>query len=282
MGNKKNTVFDIFLYVFFVIIGIMMLYPFWYTFVGSIIPQSEYLSKIILLYPSKIDLIAYKQIFQAGDIFRHLFVTAFITVVGTFCSLFVTATAAYALSKEFPGSKLIMNLIVVTMVLIPGLIPTYINLKNLRLINSIWVYILPLLLIVYNFIIMRTAFLAFPQDIEESARIDGCSEFGIFFKIVLPLSKAILATVGLFYAVRLWNTYSESVFFVTNNNLKTIQEYLSRIIMEDPEATAENVRIFSETTKLANVIISVTPILVIYPFLQKYFVKGAMIGSIKG
>jgi putative aldouronate transport system permease protein len=281
-SKKKIEGFDIFLVVFLGLICIIMLYPFWYTFIGSIIPYSEYLSKTFLLFPNKIDLSAYRQIFESGDILRPLFVTAFVTIVGTFLCTFFTATAAYALSKKFPGSALIVNLIILTMVLRPGLIPQYINLKRLGLINSIWVYILPTLIIVYNFVIMRTSFAAFPKDIEESARIDGCSEYGIFFKFVIPLSKAILATVALFYAVQLWNTYSASVFYVTDNKLKTIQEYLSRIIMEDPEANTEEVKIFSETVKLANVIVSVTPILIVYPFLQKYFVKGVMIGSVKG
>jgi putative aldouronate transport system permease protein len=208
-----------------------------------------------------------------------------ITVFGTLYSLLFTAFSAYGLSKKFPGSRLIMILIVFTMFFSGGLIPQYVLYRNLRLINNILVYILPASVNTFNLIVMRTYFMGFVPDIEEAARIDGCSTFGIFFRIVLPLSAPILATIGLFYAVSYWNTFFPSVFFITDNNLRTLQDFLYRIVMV---TDAEDLGLYASKTvsmssvKMATTIMVILPILIVYPLLQKYFVQGATIGAVKG
>jgi putative aldouronate transport system permease protein len=267
---------------------IIMLYPFWQTIVASFMTESEYLTsrfKMIVTMPT---LVSYKQIFEDGTIFIHLRVTFLITIVGTAVALFFTAYSAYGLSKPFKGSKIVMFLIVMTMFIHAGLIPDYMNFKQLGLINSFAVYILPYMINTFYLIIMRSTFMEFPKELEEAARIDGCNDFRIFFTIVLPLSKPILAAMGLFFMVNFWNTYMQSVFFITDKELKTVQEYLQKLIAntQDVEAVmlAESgeTGFTSETIRYANIVLVLLPIVMVYPFLQKYFVKGIMMGSMKG
>ncbi|MBD2845567.1 carbohydrate ABC transporter permease [Paenibacillus sp. IB182496] len=270
------------------LICVVMLYPFWQTVVASFMTEAEYLSsplKLIVLEPT---LAAYKQVFADGTIFVHLRVTFLIAVVGTAVALFVTAYSAYGLSKPFVGSSLVMFLIVMTMFVHAGLIPDYMNYKSLGLINQFAVYILPYMINTFYLIIMRSTFLEFPRELEEAARIDGCNDFRIFFTIVLPLSKPILAAIGLFYAVAFWNTYMQSVFFITDSELKTVQEYLQKLVSDSSDlegvmATESGEEGFSsETVRLANIVLVLLPIAAVYPFLQRFFVSGIMMGSVKG
>jgi ABC-type glycerol-3-phosphate transport system permease component len=290
VGIKKDP-FQVVLILFFVVLAFSMLYPFWHTMMGSIMPYSEYLRKSFLIWTTSPTLENYQHILEQGDIFSPMRVTVFITIVGTLSSLLFTAYAAYGLSKRFPGSVLIMVLIVITMFVNPGLIPRYLVMKKLGLLNSYLVYLLPFpaLCNTFNLIIMRTYFGAFSREVEESALMDGCSHFGVFFRIVLPLSKPILATIALFYAVQFWNTFFQSLFFVTDPDKQTLQHYLYAIVRDqldqrELEAGADlgGQKMYLQTLKLANVMVTVIPIIVVYPFLQKYFVKGIMIGSIKG
>lgn len=290
MANvKRVSSFDIFNYTFFVIICLIMLYPLWYTVAASFMKESEYLSKSVILFTTRPTLRAYEKIFEDGRIFTHFRVTIFVTIVGTVFSLMFTAFSAYGLSKRFFGSAFILYLAVFTMFLRPGLIPNYLNLKSLGLINNLAVYIIPYSINTFYMIILRTHFRDFPQELEESAKIDGCREIGIFFKIVLPLSKPILAAIGLFFAVQFWNTYTQSVFFITDPKKKTVQEYLQKLVSDSTDLESlmmstetEDETFNAETLRLANVVMVLTPILMVYPFLQKYFVKGLMIGAIKG
>jgi len=273
---------------FVVLVCIIMLYPFWQTVAASFMTESEFLTSKYKLYVKDPTLASFKQIFIDGRIFIHLRVTVLIAIIGTIVSLLFTAYSAYGLSKSFKGSSIIMFLIVMTMFVHAGLIPDYMNFKSLGLINNFAVYILPYMINTFFLIIMRATFMDFPKELEEAARMDGCNYFGIFFRIVLPLSKPILAAIGLFFAVNFWNTYMQSVFFITDKNLKTVQEYLQKIVTDssdlDSVMAAESMEegFSSETIRLANVIIVLLPIASIYPFLQKYFVKGFMMGSVKG
>lgn len=270
------------------VLCLIMLYPFWQTIVASFMSEAEYLTSRFKMFVTSPTLASYKQIFQDGTIFIHLRVTFMITVVGTAVALFVTAYSAYGLSKSFKGSKVVMFLIVMTMFVHAGLIPDYMNYKQLGLINEFAVYILPYMINTFYLIIMRSTFMEFPKELEDAARIDGCGDFRIFFTIVLPLSKPILAAIGLFFTVSFWNTYMQSVFFVTDKELKTVQEYLQKLITttQDLEAVmlAESGEegFTSETIRFANIVLVLLPIVTVYPFLQKYFVKGIMMGSLKG
>lgn len=289
INKKKVNIFTAFNYIFFIIICLITFYPLWYAIVASFMPEYEYLSTKFVLFPRNPTIGAYLKIFEDGRIFSHLKVTLFITIVGTTVSLFMTAFCAYGLSKKFFGSTIITYLTVFTMFIKPGLIPDYMTLKNLGLINNIMVYILPSMVNIFYLTIMRSNFKEFPKELEESAKIDGYNEIDIFFKIVLPLSKPILAAIGLFFAVQYWNTYMQSVFYITAPNLKTVQEYIKKLVSDVTDmqslmmASESGDSEFSqETLRLANVVLVLVPILMVYPFLQKYFVKGLMVGAVKG
>ncbi|HHV59327.1 MAG TPA: carbohydrate ABC transporter permease [Clostridiaceae bacterium] len=282
---KKTTAGDVIIYTLFVIIGLIMLYPFWYTLVGSLMTYNEFINTVFVIFPKKITLESYIHIFKMGSIIEPMKTTIIITIFGTILSLAMTAYTAYGLSMQFKGRNWIMAFIVFTMIVKGGLIPEFVLYKNLGLVNTRLVYIIPFLINTFNLIIMRTSFMEFPVEIKESARIDGCNEFGVFFRFVLPLSKPVLVTILLFYAVQYWNTFFPSLFFVTDPEKKTLQDNLYRILanISDAEAAHSTTSVvFSENIKMANVIITTLPILVVYPFLQRYFIKGAMVGAIKG
>ncbi len=289
VNQKKLQTFDIINYSFIAVVCITMLYPLWHTIVASFMKESEYLSKKIILFTTEPTFTSYRKVFEDGTIFIHLRVTVFITIVGTISALLFTAFSAYGLSKRFYGTQFIMYLAVATMFLKAGLIPMYLNHKSLGLINNLLVYIFPQMFNIFNLIVMRTYFRRFPQELEESAKMDGCNPIAIFFRIVLPLSKPILAAIGLFYTVQFWNTYTQSVFFITEEAKKTVQEYLQRLYSDSTDIEdlvmsmeAGEAEFSAESLKLANVVIVLMPIIAVYPFLQKYFVKGMFIGSVKG
>ena len=280
--RRKTDLFSLFIIMFFCIVIVVMMFPFWHTLMGSFMGQAEYYSKLLYLWPSHPTLENYAKALGDSSVWRAMINTVSITVGGTLASLCFTSFISYGLSKKFLGSKIIMQLIVLTMIINPGLIPNYLLLRKLHLINTYWVYILPALAYPFFIIIMRTYFLSLPTELEDASRIDGCNEFGHFFRIALPIAKPILATVGLFVAVNFWNTFSPSLFYISDESKKTLQEFLYRIVTEDvSEYFAEDVY-FTDTVKMANIIIATLPILVVYPFVQKYFVKGLMIGAIKG
>ncbi|MFD2117204.1 carbohydrate ABC transporter permease [Paenibacillus yanchengensis] len=286
--RRNWSIGDFFIFIALSILCVVMLYPFWQTVVSSLMTESEYLTSTFKLFVKSPTLASYKQIFQDGTIFMHLKVTFLVTIVGTVVALFFTAYSAYGLSKSFKGSKIVMFFIVMTMFVQAGLIPDYMNYKEFGLINNFAVYILPYMINTFYLIIMRTTFMEFPKELEEAAKMDGCDHFRIFFTIVLPLSKPVLAAIGLFFMVSFWNTYMQSVFFITDKELKTVQEYLQSLITSTQELEAIMVAesgvegYNSETIRLANIVIVLLPIISVYPLLQKYFVKGLMMGSIKG
>lgn len=290
---RRIRVIDLSLVILFTIIAIITIYPFWHCLVGSVTPYHIYMQKVLLLWPDRITFDAYKFILQQGQIYNPLLVTAIITIIGTFANVFITTFVAYGLSKKFPGRGLILYMIVLTMFVNAGLVPNYLLFRNLHLINSLGVYIIPSLINTFYLIIIRTYFLNFSTEIEEAAYIDGYSGFGIFFKIILPLSKPMIAAIALFTAVDYWNTFSQSIYYITDFSKKTLQDYLYMMLSDNTLNTAGTgstassgtmgkTTVFSETIKLANTIISVVPILIVYPFLQRYFTSGIMVGAIKG
>lgn len=282
--GKLNAVstFDVVLVLIFLVLIVVMVYPFWHCIIGSLISQQEYMSKSILLWPNKIVLDAYKYVFEQGKIFGPLATTAIITVIGTICNVFFVSWMAYGMSKKYPGSSLVAMLVILTMFVSAGLIPNYLLYRQLGLLNRIAVYILPSLINTFYLIVLRTNFAGFPTELEDAAHIDGAGEFKIFFQFVLPLNLPILATITLFTAVDYWNTYEASVFFVTNSNIKTLQNYLQMIMGSTSDTIISNPSIFTENIRLANTVIAILPIMLVYPFLQKYFTSGMMIGAIKG
>lgn len=285
MVNKKLSLADIIIGFFMMIICIIMVYPFWHVLMGSFMNGTEYLQKNVLLWANNPTLENYSYLLEETDTLLYIFNTAFITVIGTLLSVFFTTYSAYALSKKFPGSKLLFLLIVATMFIDPGLIPNYINFKDLGLINTRAVLIFVTVINPFFLIIMRSNFIEFPKELEESARIDGATVNRIFFQIVFPLSTAMIAAITVFIAVNYWNTYLPSVFFISTPDKKTIQDYLGSLLTQEQLAVDAAQAVNQPLTtmlKFASIILGALPILVVYPFMQRYFVKGALIGAVKG
>ena len=241
-------------------------------------------------WPSEFSGMAYQMVFKNKDLFIAYGNTLFRTVVGTLSALLVTTMFAYALSrKEMPNRKLYTMIVLFTMLFNGGKIPTYLVLKEMKLLNNIWVYVLPNLISAYNVVVARSFFQSMPDALHESASIDGAGEFRIFFKIILPLSMPIIMTLALWIAVFHWNAWYDGMMYVTDNKLIIVQCLLQRIVQENnselisqgiinPDAT----QFTPETVKSATIIVSILPILAFYPFVQRYFIKGVMLGAVKG
>lgn len=248
----------------------------------------------IHFFPREFSFENYLEVFKQSSILNAFGISVFRTVVGTIISVFLTAMAAYALkTRTLPGRKVITFIIFFTMLFSGGIVPYYLVLTELQLTNTIWVYIIPSLYSVWNILIMRTFFLQIPDSIEEAARIDGCSEFQIFIRIILPMSKPVIATIGLFNAVAHWNDWFSGSFYVRNPELKPLATLLQEMLTKQQAmadallrnsgayAMLEKITVTGDSLKMATIIIVVAPIIMIYPFIQKYFVKGVNIGSVK-
>jgi multiple sugar transport system permease protein/putative aldouronate transport system permease protein len=222
-----------------------------------------------------------------ATIWRAFGITIFVVVFGTFINLTATSTLAYPLSRtEYKGARAILMLVLFTMIFQAPLIPNYLWLKQLGLLNTVWVLIIPGMVSAFNFFVVRSFFQQIPSELIDSARIDGCGEQRILWNIILPLSKPVLATMGLFYAVGHWNSYMAAVFYISKRELYPLQVKVQEIIananiMTDASLLVDMNTLTPDGIKMAVVVVSSVPIILVYPFLQKYFVKGIMIGSIK-
>lgn len=273
---------------FFLLVAFIMLYPFWEILVKSFMSDLHIISAKNFFWPSSWQLDGYKTIFtdRTYNFGRAFLNSVFVTVLTTIYQLTITTLASYALSKRtLPGRKFFNFFFIFTMYFGGGLIPYFLIIKGIGLYNSIWVLIIPSFISVYNVLIMRSFFLSFPQELLEAAKIDGASEFGLFVRVVLPLSKAILATMALFIAVGVWNNWFTTMLFIQDGDLRPMAYALQVIIEKSRNASTESgvgSTLIGESVQYAAIIVSTVPILVIYPFLQKHFTKGVMIGSIKG
>lgn len=292
-SSKLNriTVGDIMIGILMLVICFVSLYPVWYTVIISFNDSSDALRGGIYWWPRKFSLESYKTVFQDTTIIRAFMVTVLRTLIGTVTSVFFTAMVGYALSKKhIMGNKFYTILGTITMFFTGGLIPSFITLKNLGLYNNFLVYIIPSLFNFYNMIIFRSFFNELPAGLEESARLDGANDLMIFIRIVIPLSAPVIATIALFNGVGHWNDYFTGVMYINDAELQPIQTYLFRIIASASASktvvampagvTAQQVS--SQSVRLATMGVTTFPIMCVYPFLQKYFVKGMLIGSIKG
>ena len=286
--------FSFFNVVFFIILAFIMILPLYKVLITSIITVGEYYTSPLVLWPKEPTLSAYQFIFATGEILQSVKITVLVTVLGTFLSMVVTLTLAYALSKDFlPGHKIFHRIILITMFLDSGLIPFFLLVRSLGLTDNILVNIIPALVSLWNYLVIRSFFRQLPQSLEEAALIDGAGWWTIFIRIVLPLSMPVIATFTLFYAVGYWNTWWYSMLFCNNKDLQTLQLLLRRLVvsmesMFDMQASfamqtgSKAAAVYNESIKMACCVIATIPILVVYPFLQKYFTKGVMIGAIKG
>lgn len=284
-GKYGSRWFNALNIIFLFLLSVATLYPFWDSFVVSITPLEESLSTNLHLYPKTITWEAYRRILAIDQLWLSYRVSIVVTLLGTLISTGATLLAAYALSKKaLPGGRLIMFAIVFTMMFSGGVIPAYLVVKQLGIMNSIWAMILPGAIHTYNLILMRNFFDAFPEELEESARLDGCGDIAILIRIVLPLSLPGIATISLFYAVAQWNEFFTAVMYVVDKTLWPLQLFLRAMLMENDAAMQygdDNLFLMGKAIKMAAVMISVIPVMLIYPFFQKYFVQGATLGAVK-
>jgi len=271
------------------ILAFACLYPFLNVLAYSVSGYNAVLSGRVTFFPIDFNVDAYKQILGKTQIWMAMRSTVIVTLAGTALSLFLTILAAFALSrKDLPGKSFFTAVILFTMYFSGGMIPTFLVVKNVGLFDSLPALFVPQAINVFNFIVMRTFFKNIPESLEEAARIDGASYMKVLIKMILPLSVPIIATIGLFYAVGYWNTYFDALLYIQKPELYTLQLRLRSLLfgeeLNNSNANAEGIgtQVMTQSLKMATVAISTIPILVIYPWLQKYFVKGVMIGSVKG
>lgn len=271
------------------LVALIMFLPFWYVVATSFASYKEFLEKDIIWFPREWVLSAYEYIFASGSFIRSVLVTIFLTVMGTCVNLIFTATMAYTLSRPVIGQRFVMMLVLFTLLFSAGMIPTYLIVKETGLIDSLWALILPTAISPFNLIVMRQFFMSIPSELHEAAVIDGANDLHIFSRIILPLSKPSMAAFALFYAVAHWNNYFAGILYLNTPEKWPIQVILRQIVVVGEAQTSlsggqillENAPP-SETIQMAAIIVATLPILLVYPFLQKHFTKGVMLGSVKG
>ncbi|MFC4102689.1 carbohydrate ABC transporter permease [Paenibacillus xanthanilyticus] len=275
-----------------VLIGLVSIFPFYYVVIVSFSAPGEYSSSELTLFPQSWSFAAYEYILSTDTFIRSIGVSAYLAVVGTALSLMVSAAFAYMISrKRLFGRKVLTFALLITILFSPGIIPNYLVIKELGLMNSLWSIILPGLLSGWNALLLKTFFDGIPESLEESAYIDGANDLRIFFQIILPLSLPALAAFGLFFAVGYWNTFFNAILYLTDPDKRPLQVLLQGMLVKsetgiaDPTAAAQlssEHQVPADTIKMAAVVIATVPILLVYPFLQKHFAKGVMLGSVKG
>lgn len=288
-AGAGDEIIQVIIYIVVGLIGLITLLPFLYVIAGSFATEKELTERAFFIIPRTLSLNAYKYIIQTGEIFNGLKNSLFLTIVGTSVNMLLTTTFAYPLSKkEFKGRNVILNLVIVTMLFSGGMIPTFLVVKQLGLYNSFAALILLGAISPFNMIIVKNFFQELPKELEEAAIIDGCSDLGVFVKIVLPLSKPVIASIALFYAVGHWNDYFNAMIYLSDSAKETAQIVLRRIVLLAQGIQSETMDFDKlgvppdKAVKMAATVVATMPILVVYPFVQKYFTKGVMVGAVKG
>ena len=276
---------DIIICVILGLFALAIVFPFYYLFIVSITPEEIYANNPTLLYTPKITFEAYINVFNDMKIWNGLGITLILLFGGTAYQMFFTVITGYALSRQnWLGKNFVMNMILVTMFFGGGLIPYYILIRTLGMMDTIWVMIIPGAIDTFNMLLMRNYFASLPKELEESARVDGANDIQIFVKIFLPLSLPMLATVGLFFAVGNWNSWYNGMMFNHSQNIKTLQQVLQDIIVTTSSSipNPHPDKVNTESLKMAAIFFTILPMMCFYPFLQRYFVKGIVVGAIKG
>lgn len=287
--KKKDQSFDIVTSILSALLLLIVLYPLYFILIASISdPDLTYAGKVYFL-PKKITWEGYRTILEDARIYVGYYNTILYTIAGTALSLALTLTSGYALSiREFRGKKFFNFLIIFTMIFSGGLVPTYLLMQQLKLINTIWGVIVPGCVGVWNLVVTRTYFQEnIPEELFESAQLDGCGHFRFFLSVVLPLSGTIIAVIALFYGVNQWNGFFNALVYLNDKNKFPLQIFLRDILLQqemmsmDPELV-NSMRHKANLVKYAMIIVASGPVLIVYPFLQRFFVKGVMVGSVKG
>jgi putative aldouronate transport system permease protein len=283
-----NRIFNMLNNLFLILLALACLFPFINIVASSFVAVEEFMARNFILIPRTFSLDAYRFVLSTPTIFRSIWVSIGVTVVGTFLSIILTSFMAYALSRRYlTGRKLINFLVLFTLLFSGGMIPTFLVVRDLGLINSYWSLILPSAISAFNLIIMKNFFQGLPDSLEESAKIDGCNDFMIFLKIIVPLSMASFATIALFYAVSYWNAITNGLLYLTEPDKWPLQLVLRQLVLvssgiQGDASSVEGIVPPAQTLQMAVIVISIMPMLVVYPFVQKHFVKGSLMGSVKG
>ena len=276
--SERTSLFDIINYIVFIIIGLIIIVPIWKVVVDSFNKVGVYQFQ---LWPSQFTLDGYRTIIQTNALYRPFINSVITTVLGTFLGLVLSTLGGYVLVQfDMPGREFFAYFLMFTMIFSGGMIPEYLVMKRLGLVNNMWILVLKHGMNVYNLVLMRNFFEGIPASLFEAARIDGCSPMRIFFTIVLPLSKAALASIGLMFSVAVWNDYSTVKIYITDPNQTNFQYKLRNMIM-DGDTPNTSYEVSQNTLFNAGIISAILPFMILYPFLQKYFVKGVNIGAVK-
>ena len=287
-SRTADKVFDTIVYAVVIIAVLVCIIPFLHVIALSLSSNEAVVAQKVSILPIGFNLEAYSRIIRDATMIRSLLLTILITVLFTLLGMFLTVCCAYPLTKKrLKGRKFMSMICIFTLFFSGGIIPNYILINNLKLLNSIWSLILPLAFSAYNMIIIKNFFANIPESLEESAYLDGCTDVGILVRIVLPLSAPVLATIALFFAVGRWNTFQDALFYITKPDLYPLQLKLNLIVSASAstESLGESVgaaQLVPEVLKAACVMFATLPIVIVYPWLQKYFVSGVMIGAVKG
>ena len=291
--KKKNKIsfFDIFNHIFLIVLALICIFPVLYELLLSVSSKADYLNAGLIVIPRDFNIESYKYIFGQGRVYKAFGISVFITVVGTLYSMILTCFGAYVFTrKNVPGIKVLFTMIIFTMFFGGGIIPFYLTVKNVMGINNIICLILPFGISAFNMIIMRNFFSQIPYELIEAAKLDGAGEFKILFRVVIPLSKAGLTTILLWYVLSYWDSWYWASFFLSKRTelyplaleLRNLLQGMSGSNPIDPSVELQGQYLFAQGQQAATIMVSITPILILYPFLQKYFVKGQMLGGVKG
>ncbi|MFB5760531.1 carbohydrate ABC transporter permease [Paenibacillus medicaginis] len=285
----SSRIFTIINYSLLTLSAIITIIPFLYIVAVSFATPEEVAKGGLMLLPTKFTLGAYEYIFSTETLVRSILVSIYVTVLGTLINLLLTSFMAYPLARPIlRGRGVVLFLVLFTMLFSGGIIPTYFVVKAFGMIDTYWSLIIPGAISAFNLIVLKNFFQQIPEGLEEAAKIDGCHDLGILFRIVLPLSMPAMATFGLFYAVAHWNSYFNAVMYINDSEKWPVQIVLRQIVLlsqdmiGDSTAQAEPMEYLPQTIRMASIVIATIPIVIVYPFLQKYFAKGVMLGSVKG
>jgi putative aldouronate transport system permease protein len=289
-ATKLEKGFDVLNIAVLALLGLATLLPFLHVMAKAMSSQIAVSLGKVTFYPIDLQFNTFQYVLSQKQFINSFQISVIVTVIGTTLGLILTAMTAYPLSKpRLKGRKVFMMAYVFIMLFSGGIIPNYLLYKTLGLLNTVWALIIPGIVSVFNILLVKTFFEQLPESVEESARIDGASNFTILFRVVLPMALPVLAAVGLFFAVHYWNGYFAAVLYITKPSLKPLQQFLYELISQSvSESGATDIDIDRamnsdpESIRAATIILSTLPILCLYPFLQKYFVKGITIGSVKG
>lgn len=289
-SGPSRKAFELFNHILLVLLIVVTLYPVYQIFIISISHGIDVMQGSVTIVPINITFATYKTIFE-GELFMYMRNSIFYTVAGTAINLLMSCLCAYPLSRaNFSGRRVITALITFTLFFSGGMIPLYLAIKQYGMINTRWALLIPGAINTYNMIIIRTAFQSIPESLVESARLDGANDLVVLSRIVIPLTKATLATMLLFYAVSHWNSYFDAMLYINRKDYQPLQILLRNLLVagaanEDlmvATSTHASFAVTDRTMRAATIVVSTLPILIVYPFVQRYFVKGVMIGSIKG